>query len=85
MDRKMKLDLDALAVETFHTDRAPGASGTVHGHDSGPDEVALIPTTDWHTCRTCPFTCLGSQQPDTCGDLCSSPCVTIHVTDVGIA
>ncbi|HEX6748930.1 MAG TPA: hypothetical protein VF092_16655 [Longimicrobium sp.] len=65
MRRKMKLDVGALSVDTFTLDDAPSAGGTVRGHDS--DEVALIPTTDWKTCRC-------TNQPDTCGDLCSNPC-----------
>ena len=75
MRKKMTLDLDALSVETFEMSSRPTAEGTVRGHDQ---DVALIPTTDWKTCRTCPITCVGSQQPDTCGDLCSSPCVTVY-------
>jgi hypothetical protein len=65
MSRKMKLDVDALAVETFPMDEGPVAGGTVLAHDS--DDVALIPTTDWKSCRC-------TNQPDTCGDLCSNPC-----------
>jgi len=72
---KMKLNLDALSVETFEMDEGAAARGTIRGHDS--DEVAIIPTTDWKTCRTCPIC---TQQPDTCNDLCSSPCV-VNYTD----
>lgn len=65
MIRKMKLDVDALAVETFTLHDGPAAGGTVLAHDS--EDVALIPTTDWKSCRC-------TNQPDTCGDLCSNPC-----------
>lgn len=78
MATKMRLDVDALAVETFELASGPAAEGTVRGHDQ---DVALIPTTDWKTCRTCPFGCVGSQQPDTCGDLCSNPCITVYQAD----
>jgi hypothetical protein len=61
----MRLEVERLEVETFAMDAGPAASGTVRAHDS--DDVALIPTTDW---KTCPCT----NQPDTCGDLCSNPC-----------
>jgi hypothetical protein len=80
---KMKLNLDALTVETFELDEGAAARGTVRGHDS--DDVALIPTTDWKTCRTCPIGCVGSQQPDTCGDLCSNPCITVYDDRAAIA
>ena len=49
MIRKMKLDVDALAVETFTLHDGPAAGGTVLAHDS--EDVALIPTTDWKSCR----------------------------------
>ena len=58
MIRKMKLDVDRLQVETFAMDAGAPASGTVRAHDS--DDVALIPTTDWKSCRC-------TNQPDTCG------------------
>lgn len=79
---KMKLNLDALAVETFELDEGGAARGTVRGNDS---DVALIPTTDWKTCRTCPIGCVGSQQPDTCGDICSNPCITVYQEDTVVA
>lgn len=65
MIRKMKLDVDRLRVETFEMDTAPAAGGTVRAHAEG--DFALIPTTDWKSCRC-------TNQPDTCGDLCSNPC-----------
>jgi len=65
MKRKMKLDVSALAVESFQLLDAAAASGTVLAAES--DDVALIPTTDWKSCRC-------TNQPDTCGDLCSNPC-----------
>ncbi|HEX8831725.1 MAG TPA: hypothetical protein VF705_11185 [Longimicrobium sp.] len=80
--RRLTLNVDALAVETFEMDTGPAARGTVRGHDS---DEALIPTTDWKTCRTCPIGCVGSQQPDTCGDICSNPCVTVYNEETVVA
>ena len=74
--RKLALDLDALSVDTFETERrGAGARGTVRGHDS------LDPGggTQGDTCGlTCPATCRPS-----CGDTCfwtcaptGAPCTT---------
>ncbi|HET7461576.1 MAG TPA: hypothetical protein VFJ82_10015 [Longimicrobium sp.] len=51
---KMKLDLDALQVESFDTAAAALARGTVHAQSDGepqPGDVALLPITDWKTCQ----------------------------------
>jgi hypothetical protein len=64
--RKLTLDVNALAVESFGTARDEGARGTVRGHDSldpggtgGGDSCGL----------TCPATCRPS-----CGDTCFWTC-----------
>jgi hypothetical protein len=65
---KIKLEVDALRVESFDTAPAVRARGTVHARQEGPgfeDEVA-IPVTDWKTCQggdctartLCHYTCL---------------------------
>lgn len=60
MKRKMKLQLDELAVEAFETTAAKKeARGTVRGH-----EGSLIPG----ACSN-EYTCFGSC-PDTCGYSC---------------
>jgi hypothetical protein len=86
--KKLKLDLDALKVDTFETTvgRQHGLSGTVVGHDeTGPSDCETCqPNTyncnsEWGTCgqliTTDPY------QPDTCDqNLCNptfptrSPC-----------
>lgn len=66
---KIKLEMDALRVESFDTGPASSARGTVHGRQEQPgdaDEVGLIPVTDWKTCQgsdctartQCHYTCL---------------------------
>jgi hypothetical protein len=65
---KIKLEVDALRVESFETAPAASARGTVHAHQEGPieDEVVLLPVTDWRTCQggdctartLCHYTCL---------------------------
>jgi hypothetical protein len=78
--QKLRLDLDALVVESFDTltdgRRGPG---TVKGHNEevapGEEEDAAVPWTWWATC-TCAISCFGSCQNtcETCpGDV---SCVT---------
>ena len=66
---KIRLDVDALRVESFDIEAAVQARGTVQGRsgDPEPGDAALIPTTDWNTCQgadctartLCHNTCLG--------------------------
>ncbi|HEX6042354.1 hypothetical protein [Longimicrobium sp.] len=66
---KIKLEPDALRVESFETAAAPSARGTVHARQEQPgdaDEVGLLPVTDWKTCQggdctartLCHYTCI---------------------------
>jgi hypothetical protein len=51
---KMKLDVDALRVESFDTAASASGRGTVHARsdeESGDCDAAAIPTTDWKTCQ----------------------------------
>lgn len=52
---RLKLEVDALRVETFDTAGALPGRGTVHarGDEAGgeQDDRALIPVTDWRTCQ----------------------------------
>lgn len=48
--RKLSLDLDALAVESFGTDRQPAIRGTVQANDA---LLASNVYSCWNTCR-CP-------------------------------
>lgn len=50
---KIRLDIDALRVESFDTDTRGAGRGTVHGRsgDPEPGDAAFIPTTDWKTCQ----------------------------------
>ena len=66
---KIKLDVDALRVESFETVLGDEARGTVRGRsgDPQPGDAAFIPTTDWNTCQggdctqrtLCHNSCLG--------------------------
>jgi len=47
---KIRLKLDALAVESFQTDAAPSPAGTVHGAAATTPESPCIPETFF----TCP-------------------------------
>ena len=65
----MKLDVDALRVESFATAEAGSERGTVHARSGEPapeTDVALLPVTDWKTCKgddctartLCHYSCL---------------------------
>ncbi|HEX6750857.1 MAG TPA: hypothetical protein VF092_26455 [Longimicrobium sp.] len=66
---KMKLDVDALQVESFNTASSGSPRGTVHARsgDTGDCEAAFITVTDWKTCQgadctartLCHYSCLG--------------------------
>lgn len=63
---KIKLQMDALRVESFATGQAAPSRGTVHGRQEAPDEAIAIPVTDWRTCQgsectartQCHYSCL---------------------------
>jgi hypothetical protein len=65
---KIKLEIDALRVESFETDAAVSERGTVHGRQEaiGDDDAIALPVTDWKTCQgsdctartLCHYTCL---------------------------
>jgi hypothetical protein len=49
---KIKLQIDALRVESFDTAEATLDRGTVHARQEPLDDRAgLIPVTDWKTCQ----------------------------------
>lgn len=66
---KMKLEIDALRVESFATAAPLGERGTVHARSGEPEpsDVVLLPVTDWKTCQgsdctartLCHNSCLG--------------------------
>lgn len=71
---KIKLNIDALEVESFETDLGSGPRGTVQGLSGEPEpgDAAFIPTTDWKTCQggnctpntICHNSCLGECHAD---------------------
>jgi hypothetical protein len=75
--RKLRLNLEQLAVDAFETGEAQGV-GTIRARESDPDlcahpgeDAEAITATLWKTCpNTCPFTCQG----DTCYITCVTGC-----------
>jgi hypothetical protein len=72
--KKMRLALDALAVESFATERASAGSGTVHGRGMDASyPIACDPPSDSMDpfLDTCQYaTCAGS----TCWQSCNGTC-----------
>lgn len=70
---KIKLDVDALRVESFDTIVGDPARGTVQARSGelNAGDAAFIPTTDWNTCQggdctprtLCYNSCLGECIP----------------------
>ena len=66
---KIRLDVDALRVETFVTASDGSERGTVHGRSGEPEpgDAVFLPVTDWKTCQggdctartLCHYSCLG--------------------------
>lgn len=67
---KLKLEIDALRVESFGTDQADAVRGTVAGHNEPPYTESCGGTCD-ATCVSCVNTCLNTCQ-DTCYDTCNT-------------
>ena len=59
--RKLKLDLDELAVQTFATDEQPEEAGTVRGLEGSGN----LTCDEWVTCK--PQSCPGISCDDGCG------------------
>lgn len=56
--RKLKLELDELAVESFETAGRGGRTGTVQGHsETDPTQVPTC-TRPWESQLSCPGTCV---------------------------
>lgn len=76
---KIKLDLDALAVDSFVTDEARSAKGTVRargdfGYAEEGEDVAITAPITATIAETCPATCRITC-PASC-DTCYVTCVT---------
>lgn len=76
--RKLKLNLEALVVETFGTGHAPAQRGTVYGratdrcNTNWSCEGTCGPRCETNTCvETYDFYCT----PGSCGTSCNLPCV----------
>jgi hypothetical protein len=90
---KLKLRLDALRVESFETEVAARARGTVEGHSfvDGAEAVAVPATNDVKMCldswiNTCVTARISDCPGETCGnqatclatcDTCGATCITI--------
>jgi len=70
--RKLSLDVDGIRVETFETDAATGAHGTVHGRLAAGDSPLASCV---HSCEdTICYSC------DTCREPCPSQVCETHET-----
>jgi hypothetical protein len=67
---KLKLNVDALRVESFGTDGAEAVRGTVGGHNE-PAFTASCDGSCVNTCVSCVNTCL-----NTCQNSCNGSCVS---------
>ena len=65
MNAKLKLRLEDLVIDSFHTAGAGRRAGTVFGEQcTCPNYTPCMPT----VVATCAYSC-----PDTCGDSCDGP------------
>jgi hypothetical protein len=69
MSKKLRLDLDALNVDTFETNATPRSVGTVQGQMD-----AVVAGTIFSWCNTC------DAGNATCGASCGSACVATKNT-----
>ena len=83
--KKLSLDLDQIAVESFATEPARRAHGTVRGHDLSDTTCNQI-ICDCYTGGTCDTDCGQITCDDTCANTCgcSAPqiCVSGHTCDL---
>lgn len=79
---KLRLEMDALVVESFATAGREQGAGTVRGRffdvprEDTPGEVITVPVTQ---ARTCPYTCWETCGVTVCVTNCScitTPCAT---------
>ena len=83
--RKVRLDLDAIQVDTFEVTEAPAGRGTVRAHVAccvcGCDPCcctccATCANTCPASCQTCPDSCWGTCYDPTCGGNSCDYCFT---------
>lgn len=75
--RKLKLDLETLAVESFHTGSERNRAGTVHGY-------VTLAAQGCNTDMSCQGTCGGNTCWDTCGGCPSYYCVDTDYGSCGV-
>lgn len=80
---KLRMDIDALVVESFATDASAEGTGTVRGRMDVPREdtgdVAITPPVPATQEKTCPYTCWETCGWTACVTNCScitTPCAT---------
>ena len=70
MQRKLKLNLEQLSVDTFHTSSARAEKGTVFG-----EQCTCYTNCTCPGCPTCYATCAGNTCAGTCGpNTCAASC-----------
>lgn len=74
--KKIRLDLDALRVESFATAEAPRRGGTVHGHAPSYFPEPCAPTDRVTDCNdvTCAWSCNGYTCEPTAANTCAATC-----------
>lgn len=78
--RKLKLDLDNLAVESFQTaDGDAAARGTVHGEANGQTAFGG-PCPVWTAKVSCEIACTYDSCAGTCANSCPETCFSCEAT-----
>ena len=79
---KLKLEIDALRVESFETHPAARAQGTVEGHVLAPGEVIVMPAPDTNDVKLCLDswinTCVTARISECPGATCDVSCETCN-------
>lgn len=79
--KKLRLELDEISVESFHTQGAAGEPGTVHGNQEGGEDAAAITGWSW-LCGSCNATCDGGATcPLSCGGAAPTGCNSPYCRD----
>jgi hypothetical protein len=83
--RKLKLQVDSLEVQSFHTSHGVPRPGTVRAHATYGESCEGTCNTDcWGACGGTAGTCPGTQQPTCYGTACDTWCCTPNTACLAI-